>query len=969
LCVRETGEPFDLERGPLLRVRAIDLGEGSRVLLVTAHHIIADGWSTGVILSQLAEEYSRLVGKQVGTGEPAFGFSSYAAWLDEPAQKSSHAEALAYWQRIYEGGVPVLELPTDYSRPSQRSYACDTILHELDPGIVSGMKKVGAASRCTFFVTLLTAFSIFLRRISGQSELVIGVPAAGQAAAGQPGLVGHCTNMLPLRVQTCGRESFFDSLQRERSAVLDAFEHQQCTFTELLPRLKLERDASRVPLISVTFNVDRILRGLRFGDMDAGLAASPRRFDNFEWTFNLIEAGNEAKVELTFNASLFARETMQRRLQEFERLLTSIVANPASPVDELDMLGPVDRQLQLDGWNETGRPYPQESIAEYLQRGFAEPSAEALTMDGVHLRYAELESRSNRLAHYLRAQGARRGDLVGLSLARSPEMVVALLGILKSGAAYLPLDPAFPAERLKFMLEDSGAGLLVTETALLSSLPAFAGNTVCVDRDEDLIAAQSAAPLPESPGPDDRAYVIYTSGSTGKPKGVQVLQRNVVNFLQSMARQPGIGKEDRLLAVTTLSFDISVLELLLPLSVGATVVLASREASADGLQLRELLETGRISLMQATPSTWRLLLAAGWQGDGQLKVLCGGEALPRDLAEMLHSRCGELWNLYGPTETTVWSTVSRLYDADAPVLIGRPIDNTRVYVLDEQRQPLPLGVYGELYIGGAGVTGGYLNRPELTAERFVADPFVAGERLYRTGDRVRYRADGSLEYHSRIDNQVKVRGFRIELGEIEAALSAHPALQEAAVMVREDQPGDQRLVAYYVVTEGQPLPTASELRSHLRLSLPDYMLPQHFRELPELPRTPNNKLDRKALPGLASNATQASAREHVEPTTPTEKAVAALWQEILRDAKIGADDNFFELGGHSLASVQVIAWAKRTYSVALHPLSLVTDSLARIAQEIDRQSVPPGPEKTPRRKSFTSRVIADLKSALRPAPG
>jgi amino acid adenylation domain-containing protein len=633
------------------------------------------------------------------------------------------------------------------------------------------------------------------------------------------------------------------------------------------------------------------------------------------------------------------------------------------------LLGANERQRQLDGWNETGRPYPQESIAEYLQRGFAEPSAEALTMDGVHLRYAELESRSNRLAHYLRAQGARRGDLVGLSLARSPEMVVALLGILKSGAAYLPLDPAFPAERLKFMLEDSGAGLLVTETALLSSLPAFAGNTVCVDRDEDLIAAQSAAPLPESPGPDDRAYVIYTSGSTGKPKGVQVLQRNVVNFLQSMARQPGIGKEDRLLAVTTLSFDISVLELLLPLSVGATVVLASREASADGLQLRELLETGRISLMQATPSTWRLLLAAGWQGDGQLKVLCGGEALPRDLAEMLHSRCGELWNLYGPTETTVWSTVSRLYDADAPVLIGRPIDNTRVYVLDEQRQPLPLGVYGELYIGGAGVTGGYLNRPELTAERFVADPFVAGERLYRTGDRVRYRADGSLEYHSRIDNQVKVRGFRIELGEIEAALSAHPALQEAAVMVREDQPGDQRLVAYYVVTEGQPLPTASELRSHLRLSLPDYMLPQHFRELPELPRTPNNKLDRKALPGLASNATQASAREHVEPTTPTEKAVAALWQEILRDAKIGADDNFFELGGHSLASVQVIAWAKRTYSVALHPLSLVTDSLARIAQEIDRQSVPPGPEKTPRRKSFTSRVIADLKSALRPAPG
>ncbi|MDH3440957.1 MAG: amino acid adenylation domain-containing protein, partial [Gammaproteobacteria bacterium] len=628
-------------------------------------------------------------------------------------------------------------------------------------------------------------------------------------------------------------------------------------------------------------------------------------------------------------------------LNEFEALLSQVTASPEVLLSELSLLSESSRRRQVTEWNATSHAYPAGSLLSLLSAGIApDGAAEAVCMDGESMDYAELERRSNAFARYLVERGAGRGEIVGLHLERSPRLVVALLGILKSGAAYLPLDPAFPPERLEFMLEDSGARLLVSESSLAGRLSGFAGESVCLDEAAQAIAGCSDAALEDTVRADDLAYVIYTSGSTGKPKGVQVTHGNVVNFLHSMAREPGLKRSDRLLAVTTLSFDISVLEIFLPLSVGATVVVASQAAVVDGHRLLALLNEQAITVMQATPATWRLLLSSGWSGDTGLKVLCGGEALPRDLATELLSHGGEVWNMYGPTETTVWSTCYRLSDPDAPVLIGRPIDNTQVYVLDATMNPVPEGVYGELYIGGDGVTRGYLNRPRLTAERFVADPFAKdpSARLYRTGDLVRYRTNGLLEYGHRADNQVKVRGFRIELGEIESALSKHNGIGETAVIVREDQPGDQRLVAYFVPEDKTSTPAATELRKHLRKKLPDYMVPQHFMALDEIPKTPNNKIDRNALPAISStNGKQ--HHEFVEPKTITEIKLASFWKDVLGIDAFGIDDDFFEVGGHSLLVTKIMMKIRNELSVEVSFQQMFeAPTIRQIGEIIDGQS-------------------------------
>jgi amino acid adenylation domain-containing protein len=581
--------------------------------------------------------------------------------------------------------------------------------------------------------------------------------------------------------------------------------------------------------------------------------------------------------------------------------------------------------------------------------------------------YAQLLARCNRLAHALRERGIGRGALVGLCVQRSADMVAAQLAVLTAGAAYVPLDPAYPADRLAYMAQDARLALLITESSLVPALSWPRDRSLLLDSDRALIDAHPAStPAPDAERdarPEDPAYVIYTSGSTGKPKGVAVPHRAVVNFLLSMAREPGLTAQDRLVAVTTLSFDIAVLELLLPLTVGAQVVLASREQAQDGRALRQLLENSDATVMQATPTTWRMLIDAGWQGGPTFKALIGGEALPPDLAAQLLQRTGQLWNMYGPTETTVWSTCWRVENPERGISIGRPIDNTSVTILDEQRRPCPIGVAGEICIGGDGVALGYLHRPELTAERFIADPAQPGSRLYRTGDRGRWRHDGLLEHMGRLDFQVKVRGYRIELGEIEANLASHPQVAHAVVIVREDSPGDARLVAYYAPRDDAVI-EARTLREHMRAALPEYMVPQHFVSLPSIPLLPNGKIDRKSLPAPSVSLSQETRPADARPLDQKEQAVAAIWARLLGVSAIERSDNFFDLGGHSLLALQAVSEIRRSLGVEVHLRRLIFETLGQIAAT-DSTAVPPSAvQEPPARSGLLGRLRRAAERAL-----
>jgi amino acid adenylation domain-containing protein len=615
----------------------------------------------------------------------------------------------------------------------------------------------------------------------------------------------------------------------------------------------------------------------------------------------------------------------------------------------------------FDDWNRTEADYPRDRCLHQLFEAQVERTPEAIAVEygGQKLSYRELDARANQFARFLNDSGVVSGALVGVFMERSLEMVVALCGILKAGAAYLPLDPEYPGERIAFILGDAQVELLVTEQGLEDQLPDNSSQLIFMDKDWPQIEAHSTSVPDTAVTPDSIAYVIYTSGSTGKPKGVQVPHRTVSNFLTSMAREPGISPDDVLLAVTTISFDIAVLELFLPLVSGARIELADRITSSDGTALLDKIKTSGVTIMQATPSTWRLMLSAGWGKLDNFKVLCGGEAMPADLAVELVNHASSVWNMYGPTETTVWSTVYQIEDGHQPVLIGKPISNTQVYILDESMQQQPVGVAGELYIGGSGVTCGYLNREELTKERFVKDIFGKDEsgHLYRTGDLVRYRDDGNIEYINRLDNQVKVRGFRIELGEIEAVLSSHPDVDQCVVVVREDRPGDKRLVAYYVQQAGDEV-SGTVLRKHLRSTLPNYMVPQYFVDLDALPVTPNGKVDRKALP-VPFN-TGPVEEGYVAPRTENETILANIWQEVLGIDKVGVYDNFFELGGHSLLSLKVISRVRDEAGVELKLILMVTDTLEQIAAQCQTMAASDEASKAPVDTNFVGRLFRKL---------
>jgi amino acid adenylation domain-containing protein len=791
----------------------------------------------------------------------------------------------------------------------------------------------------TPFMLLLAAFQSLLHRYTGADDIVVGTPLAGRTRREVEPLIGFFVNTLVLRTGLAGDPSFAELLGRVRETALGAFAHQDLPFERLVAELRPERHLAHSPVFQVMFTLQNApAPRLDLPGLDLSPVESPARAARFDWSLSLTAAEAGIGGYLEYNTDLFDPATIRRALGHLATLLGGAAADPSRRLSELPLLPAAERRQILAEWNATAEPAWEGPVdALFAAQAARTPEAVAVICRGEPLTYGELGARADRLASRLRALGVGPETPVALAMERSLEMVVGLLGIWKAGGAYLPLDPAYPRERLAYMLEDSGAPVLVTHGAEGDPLAGdfarggWTGEVVCLGPGGGL-PGPSEEPVVAGTGPDHLAYILYTSGSTGRPKGVQVTHRALANFLGSMRREPGLSSGDVLVAVTSLSFDIAGLELWLPLAAGARVVLATRPETADGLLLRALVEEWGGTVLQGTPATWRLLIEAGWRGGAGFKALCGGEAFPPALAAELGERAGSIWNLYGPTETTIWSAVAEVRDlaAGAPVPVGRPIDATRIHLLGRlgpHGEPVPAGVAGELLIGGAGLARGYLARPDLTAEKFVPDPFAAapGERLYRTGDLARYRPDGRLECLGRLDAQVKVRGFRIELGEIEAVLALHPAVAQAAVAARGE--GEARGLVAYVVPRSadQPL-DAGELRAALRRSLPDYMVPAIVMELAALPLTPNGKVDRRALPAPERSRPAAG---YAPPRTPAEEILAGVWERVLglagegadETARVGIHDNFFDLGGHSVLAIQIVARAREA-GLLLTPIQI-----------------------------------------------
>ncbi len=899
-------EPFDLVHGPLVRATLLCLAPDRHEFILSAHHIVCDGWSFAVLARDLMRIYAGLCsGRGTADLPQVDSFGDYALGEHDPALAEQATADERYWVSVFDRGVPTLDLPTDRPRRSVRSFASRREDFRIEPALVEAARKLGAANGASLFATLFGLFGALMSRLGADEsgEVVVGVPSAGQAARDANELVGHCVNLLPVRMAVDPAEPVGVLLRRAGTAVLDAYEHQSCTFGRLLSKLAITRDASRLPLVSVQFNIDSPIApaDLAAPGVDVSLRANPRAFENFELFVNATQTGGAIVLECQYNTDLFDAETVQRWLDLYREVLERAVAQPTQAVGQLFGATRADRE-RLAAFNATAMPYPADQRIEALVSAQVArtPDAVAIVAGDSRLTYRELEQRANAVAAALAERGVGAGQLVGMACGRNVGLLAGMLGILKTGAAYVPLDPAFPEERLVHMAEDAALACVVTDRTV--TLPALARfPTLHVDE----LAPRADCPC-EARDVQAAAYVIYTSGSTGKPKGVAVPQRAVSNFLASMAREPGLRPDDRLVAVTTTSFDIAVLELFLPLTLGAQVIIADRESVLDGQRLRALIEKHDATVLQATPSGWRVLIEAGWVGHGRFKALVGGEPLGDDLAEQLIERTGETWNMYGPTETTVWSTCWRVPRQRQGIRIGAPIANTQIHVLDARFAPCPIGVPGEIFIGGDGVAIGYLKREELTAERFIADPAAPGERIYRTGDRGRWRNDGMLEHMGRLDFQVKVRGYRIELGEIEANLARHPGVGQCVVIVREDSPGDPRIVAY-VVPRGEGV-KARDAKEFLKRTLPDYMVPHHFVELGEIPLLPNGKVDRKRLPHPSATAARGPV---LAPRTDMELMVVRTMQQVLSLPSVGVDENFFSLGGHSLLAAQLAARLSR----------------------------------------------------------
>jgi amino acid adenylation domain-containing protein len=933
-------QEFDLVNGPVARALLVRLAADDHVLAIALHHIVADGWSADLLTREI------FGGEQVSEGDDRPGYGDFAAWQRGAGSGTEQSASMAdgprgsdldYW-RGHLAGVDPLDLPLSRPRPPVQTYGGAVHPFAFDAELAAGLRDLARAHGATLYMTLLAAFSALLGRYAGCDDVLVGSPVAGRSLPELEGVFGCFLNMLAMRADLSRDPSFSELLAQVRNTALDALAHQELPFERLAAALDLPRDTSRPPLFSVLFAVQNY-----FGAAPVALAAAgaddialsgvtvepfgiTRWATRYDLELYVGDGGETLPGMFIYNTDLFDDETVARLFAHLKALLRQIIASPDLRLSEVDLLSEAERRRVLSEWNATATQFPRADLpgagtlhGPVERQAARTPEATALRFAGASASYRELNAAANRVAHTLRAHGAGPGTLVAVCADRSPELVAALLGVLKSGAAYLPVDPGYPGDRVAFMLSDAAAPLLLTQAALADALPTADARVLLldgllVDPPGVWAGAPDTDPDPTA-GPDDTAYVIYTSGSTGRPKGVANTHRGIANRLDWMQRQYALTPGDVVLQKTPVSFDVSVWELFWPLREGARMALAVPDGHRDPAYLRELIAAEGVTAAHFVPSMLAAFLAQEQlDGCAALRtVVCSGEELPADLAR----RCvallpgAALHNLYGPTEAAVdvssWACTPAALAGLPRVPIGRPIANTALYVLGPGLRPEPPGVPGELYIGGVGLATGYLNRPALTAMRFVPDPFgPPGGRLYRTGDLACWRPDGNLEFLGRLDTQVKLRGQRIELGEIEAALRALPGVRDAAVTVREDRPGDKRLVGYVTGDDPAALPDQQAARTELKKKLPDYMVPPVLVTLGELPLTPSGKLDRKALPRPVT-AADADPALRVAPTTPTEGVLAGIWAELLGVGEVGVTDDFFDLGGHSLLATQVVA--------------------------------------------------------------
>jgi amino acid adenylation domain-containing protein len=919
LATLEAQAPFDLTKGPLLRSTLLRLGANEHLMLLTTHHIISDGWSVGILVRELAILYDALcTGVEPSLADLPVQYADFALWQRDWSSSVKYNEQLNYWKRQLDG-ISTLELHTDRVRPTIQSFSGDHQHFTLDKKLTDQLKVLSERSGVTQFMTLLAAFQALLYRYTNQNDIVVGSPIANRNREEIEGLIGFFANTLVFRTEVTGELTFRELLQRVKDVTLSAYANQDLPFDRLVEELQPARTTSSNPLFQVTMALqnapadEMALSGLslqQFNDktrVNIFESLALTKSTRVDIELHLWEKPEGITGGFLYSSDLFDADTIRRMGVHFTRMLELVCVNPDTRLSELPLLTNEERDQILWKWNDTLTPYPISQCIQQLFETHAEalPEKEAIVCGDNKLTYSELNERANQLAHYLRDLGVGPEVLVGISVERSIEMVIALLAVLKAGGAYVPLDPAYPRERLAFMLEDAGVRVLLTQKELVAGLPTKTAEVVFIDCDWELISRKSSQNLDSGVSSKNLAYVIYTSGSTGKPKGVMVEHRGLANLGEAQLRAFDLSPADRVLQFSSLSFDASIFEMVMAWKTGATLCLATGDTLVSGEALGQLLSEQRVTNVVLTPSV--LTGVANTNLPALKTVTVAGEACPAQLVQRW-SKGRRFFNLYGPTEVTVWATFVECSNPDQAPPIGRPIANAEVYLLDKQLQPVPVGVVGELHIGGVGLARGYLNRPELTAARFIPHPFKHSDsaRLYKSGDLGRYLPDGQIEFAGRIDHQVKLRGLRIELGEIEAALRQIEVINDSLVIVREDTSGERRLVAYVVAEKGSDnaSTSTSELRRILKSRLPEYMVPGKFVTLEALPLTPNGKLDRDRLPA-PDDLRPDLAEAYVAPQSELERNIAEVWQQTLRVEKIGRHDNFFELGGHSLDLTRV----------------------------------------------------------------
>ncbi|MCW8808320.1 MAG: amino acid adenylation domain-containing protein [Rhodanobacter sp.] len=946
-------EPFDLARPPLFRARLFRLGAEDHVFFFMVHHMVWDGWSFDLMYEEMSSLYAAFCAGQPASLEPlAIEYGDFAAWHAQWLHSDELARQLGHWRQRLAGTLEPLELPTDRPRPPRMSGAGATEWIHLSAEQKDALRELGQQEQSTLYMVLLAAYYLLLHRLSGQRDLLVSTPVRGRNMPEFEPIMGFFVNALPLRLQFDPEASFVELLRAVRGIVLDAFSCPDVPFEHLVIDLDLPRDKSRPSFSQAMFSFqDARQRPLCWGDLEHESMPVFQRGASDDLGLWIVDRGQELTGGITYSTDLFDASTAARWVGYLQAILGQALASPEAPISDFELMDAAERHQVLEDWNATATDYDRgtglPALIEAQMR--KTPKRIAAECGAERIDYAGLEQATRGLALALGRRGIGRGDFVGVCVPRSLSMLVAVVGVLRSGAAYVPLDPTFPPERLRHMAEQSRLRhLLVTGAELLPPLVAAGRELLRVDE----LAGEfgDGAELPVVRG-EDVAYVLYTSGSTGKPKGVSILHRNLVNFLLSASREPGFSEEDAVCAATTLSFDISALELYLPLITGGRMVIADDEQCHNPKRLWDLIDRTGCNLLLSTPSLVRLLQDTGPdRAARRLRLVVGGEALPLALAKRMATRCREFWNMYGPTETTIWSSVARMHPDLDVVSLGKPIDNTRIYVLDERGRAVPPGVVGEIWIGGDGVADGYLFQPEMTAERFVTDPFVGGTaRMYRTGDLGAWRK-GELHFQGRVDQQIKVRGFRVEPGEIEAVAGSHPAVRECVLVAREFGDKDLRMILYAAVDDPQDA-VARQLREYLRERLPAYMLPQHIEMLAALPKTPTRKIDRNALSLPVAAATVAQVHpiqaKIAAPTPPTqvmadprELYIAAIWRELIGVQNVRSNDNFLDLGGHSMLAVEFVTRVQSETSVSLRLLDVVTGTLASLAAELPASHAP-----------------------------